>query len=72
VFEYNGHWYIYADFNAVGNYEIEIPAKYQGGQIEVLEKRDNVELLTQNASEKILIRVSQDDVMYGYFVGKIY
>ena len=72
AFEYNRHCYIYADFNAVGDYEIEIPVKYQGGQIEVLEKRDNVELLTQIASEKILIRVSQDDVMYGYFVGRIY
>ena len=71
TFEYEGHLYIYADFNAVGDYEITIPEKYLGKQIEVLEKRDNVVLLTQNASDKIIFHVESDSVMYGYFVGKI-
>ena len=71
VFEYENHLYIYADFNAVGDFEVKIPEKFFGRQIETLEKRSNIKLLTQNASDKIILHVDTDAVMYAYFVGKI-
>ena len=74
VFEYDDKLYIYADYNAAGIYEIDIPSKYLGRNVEVFEKRDNVELLTKISSSKLLVKVNEveeNDVMYGYLVAQI-
>jgi hypothetical protein len=71
LFEYKDALYIYADFKAAGMYEIDIPEKYQGRQVEVFDKRDNVTLLTQNAASTILVNVATSDPMTGYIVAKI-
>ena len=70
-FEYDGKFYIYADFNAVGAYEISIPEKFIGGAVEVFEHSANVSLLTQIASNTILVNVETASPMYGYLVAKI-
>lgn len=72
VIEYNNTCYIYGDFNAIGIYEIEIPAKYIGKPISVFEQSSNVVLLTKIASKKILVKVLTNNPMYGYIVASIY
>ena len=69
--EYAGKCYIYADFNAVGTYEIDIPGKYVGRELSVFEKSDNVTVLSQLANGKLLVRVTSATPMYGYLVAKI-
>ena len=71
VFEYDNKLYIYADYNAAGIYEIDIPAKFLGKKVEVFEKRENVKLLTTVSASKLLVKVDEDDVMYGYLVAQI-
>lgn len=74
VFEYDNKLYIYADYNAAGYYEIDIPPKYIGKAVDVFEKRDNVSLLTKISSSKLLVKVDEveeGDVMYGYLVAQI-
>ena len=70
-FELNGEYYLYLDFNAVGLYTIEIPEKYIGKAIQTFEKSENVKLLTEITSNKIVVNVNSANPMYGYFVGKI-
>ena len=71
VFEHNNKLYIYADFNAVGIYEITIPIKYVGKQISVFEKSDNVTSLNEISNSKILVKVESDEPLYGYMVASI-
>lgn len=71
VFEYNNKCYIYADFNSEGIYEIDIPAKYIGKNIEVFENSDNVSLLSSIANAKVLVKVTNTSPMYGYLVAQI-
>ena len=70
-FEFNGNLYIYADFNAAGTYEINVPAKYAGKECEILYKRTNVTLLTSMSSATISIKVGADSVMYGFIAIKL-
>ena len=69
--EYGGAVYVYADFNAAGMYDIELPESCFGKAVEVFEKRDNVELLNNVATDRLTINVASDSVMYGYLVAKI-
>jgi hypothetical protein len=71
VFEYNNRCYIFGDFNASGIYEIMIPEKYIGHKVNVFEKRENVQLLNEIATDRVRIRVGNAAVMYGYFVAYI-
>lgn len=71
IFEYKGALYIYVDFNGTGFFEVDIPEKYQGMQVEVYDKRENVTLLTQNASDSILIKVGEASPSGGFIVAKI-
>ena len=70
-FEFNDKYYMYLDFSAVGNYEIEIPQKYIGKTVEIFEKSSNVNLLTPITSNSILVSVSTSNPMYGYMVAQI-
>lgn len=69
VFEYNGRCYLYGDFNASGIYEFVIPEKYYGHRVTVYEKRENVLLLDEIATDRVRVRVNQG--VYGYFVAYI-
>jgi hypothetical protein len=72
TFEYDGKLYIYADYDAAGIYEIDIPAKFLGKNIQVFEKSDNIALLTEVSSSKILVKVTMgNDDVYGYIVAQI-
>lgn len=69
--EYNGALYLYADFNAAGMYNIEIPADYCGKKIDLFEKSSNVDLISSMSSGCILVKVTSSNPMYGYLVAKI-
>lgn len=71
VFEYNDKVYIYGDFNQIGIYEIEIPNEYVGKKIDVFENSENVTLLNEISSKKILVKVSSSNPLYGYIVASI-
>ena len=71
TFEFNNKLYIYADFNAVGLYEVTIPEGYIGNTVEVFERSSNVTLLTPISSNTILVKVDNNTPMYGYLVAQI-
>ena len=70
-FEVNGKYYVYADFEASGEYELKIPAKWQGKELKILEKSNNVELISSMSVAPILAIVSTANPMYGYIVFEI-
>ena len=70
-FEVNGRYYVYADFEAAGEYELKIPAKWQGKELKILEKSDNVELISSMSVSPMLAIVSSASPMYGYVVLEI-
>ena len=71
TFEFNNKLYIYADFNAAGLYEVNIPEGYIGNNVEVFENSSNVSLLTPLSSNTILVKVDTNTPMYGYLVAQI-
>lgn len=72
TFEYDNKFYIYADYNAAGIYEIDIPSKFLGKTINVFEKSDNVTLLTKLSASKMLVKVTMgNEDVYGYIVAQI-
>lgn len=70
-FEYEGAYYIYADYSAVGIYEIDVPSNFIGKKIEILENSSNMSLLTEIATSKILVKMATASPLYGYMVAKI-
>ena len=71
AFEYEGSYYVYADYYGVLLDEISIPDKFVGRQITVFEKSANVYLLGEIATSKLLVNVATASPMYGYLVLKI-
>jgi len=69
--KYNDKYYLYADFSSYGLYEIELPCSFIGKKIEVLEKRDNVELISSLSNSRILVKVASSTPNYGYLVAKL-
>lgn len=62
--------YMYMDWNGVISDEIDIPQKYAGKTITVIEKSDNVALKNSFATNKLRVIVTTESVMYGYLVVK--
>ena len=71
TFEYDNKMYIYADYNAEGIYEIDIPANFLGKNVEVFEKSANVTLQTTLPTSKLQVKVESASPMYGYLVAQI-
>lgn len=71
AFEYEGSYYIYADYYGTLLDEISIPDKFVGKTITVFEKSSNVTLLGEVATSKLLVNVATASPMYGYLVVKI-
>jgi hypothetical protein len=70
-FEYNRAHYIYGDYNQSGVFTINIPPKYVGKPIEILESSSNVSLLSNISTSDLLVKVDENTPMYGYIVMKI-
>lgn len=71
-FKVNDRYYIYADFETSGLYELNVPAKWQGKQLSILEKSSNVEVVSSLGVSPILVDVTTTSpIMYGYVVIEI-
>lgn len=69
--EYAGKCYVYADFNAVGMYEVAVPGNFVGRDVTVFEKSSNVTMLSALSNGKVLVKVETASPMYGYLVMQI-
>ena len=63
--------YLYADYHAIADDRIKVPAEYVGKPMTVLEKSDNVTVYGTLATDEIRIRVTTSNPMYGYAVIQI-
>ena len=68
---YGDKCYLYADYHAVADDRIKVPAEYVGKPITVVEKSSNVTVYGSIATDEIRIRCTTADPMYGYAVVKI-
>jgi len=67
-FEVNNEYYVYADFEASGLYNISIPSEWCGKEYTIFEKSNNVELECSLSQSLMLVKVETSNPMYGYIV----
>jgi len=63
--------YLYADYHAIANDRIKVPAEYVGKPITVVEKSSNVTVYGTIATDEIRVRCTTASPMYGYAVVQI-
>lgn len=73
IIDNNAISYLFIDVSTTGIYEIPLPLKYQGKTVELVEKRDNVEIGKQVATNSVFINVSASNTgnNYGYCILKL-
>lgn len=66
----NGTTYFYADWHAAGVDRVPLPVDLAGREFEVVEKSDNVTVLSKSLTNGLMVSVS-DAAGYGYLILKI-
>ncbi|AHG22997.1 hypothetical protein Z042_23200 [Chania multitudinisentens RB-25] len=66
----NGADYLYVDWHAHGIDRVPVPPDYAGRSFEIVEKSDNVAVLSESLTNTIVVNVS-DSKSYGYLILRI-